>query len=146
MDVSVREDREVTVVALAGELDAASSPLVSESLEKLLATGRQRFVIDLVGVSVVDSSGLSTLVRFFKRVRSGGGRLRLVGLQRPVRRVFELTRLDRAFDIDGAVAEAVRAFGGAGGRARLRSRRPITIRGLTVRGALLGDQRPRKGG
>ena len=114
MDVSVREDREVTVVALAGELDAASSPLVSESLEKLLATGRQRFVIDLAGVSVLDSSGLSTLVRFFKRVRSGGGRLRLVGLQRPVRRVFELTRLDRAFDIDGAVAEAVRAFGGAG--------------------------------
>jgi anti-anti-sigma regulatory factor len=47
-------------------------------------------------------------VRLFKQVRGHGGRLGLAALQPPVRHVFELTRLERSFDLYPDVAEALR--------------------------------------
>ena len=57
------------------------------------------------------NAGLSALVRLFKRVRGHGGRLGLAALQPPVRHVFELTRLERSFDVYPDVAEALRRPG-----------------------------------
>jgi anti-sigma B factor antagonist len=108
MEMRVRDEGGATVVGILGELDAASSPVLSQRLDELLGEGRRRLVIDLQGVPFIDSSGLSTLVRVFKHVRSGGGSLGLAAMQPAVRRVFELTRLDRSFDIHADVADAVR--------------------------------------
>jgi anti-sigma B factor antagonist len=74
--------------------------------------GRWRLVIDLGKVGFMDSSGLATLVRYYKRARSNRGDICLASLQPPVRRVFQLTRLDRVFDLHPDVAKAVQQFAG----------------------------------
>ena len=51
------------------------------------------------------------LVQGMKRCRERDGDLRLCALQQPVRMIFELTRLDRAFEIYQSEEDAVQAFG-----------------------------------
>ena len=51
-------------------------------------------------------------MKALKRVRKASGKLFLAGLQPAVRRVFELTRLDKAFEIAADEAEAKRQFAG----------------------------------
>lgn len=112
MEITVRDQGDVTLVRMSGELDAAASPRLNEALDRLLTDGRRRLVLDLEEVMLIDSSGLSALVRLLKQVRGQGGRLGLAALQPPVRRVFDLTRLARSFDLYDDVAAALRAAGG----------------------------------
>ena len=111
MTIDVREEGKVTLVRLEGDLDANSGPRLTQELDRLWSEGRRQFVLDLGGVPFIDSGGLSVLVRLFKRVRNQAGRLGLASLQPAVRRVFELTRLERSFDVYPDVSEALRRAG-----------------------------------
>jgi anti-sigma B factor antagonist len=112
MEITVRDEGHATLVRMSGELDAVTSPRLSEELDRLLTDGRRRLVLDLEEVTLIDSSGLSALVRLLKQVRGQGGRLGLAALQPSVRRVFDLTRLALSFDLYDDVAAALRAAGG----------------------------------
>lgn len=115
MDVTVDEVHDAVVVAVTGDFDAGSAPELRRQLDDLLVQGRQNFVIDLAGVGFMDSSGIATLVQLFKRVRIGHGDVRLCGVQPNVRRVLELIRLDRVFEMFDGRADAVASFAGAAG-------------------------------
>lgn len=112
MEITVRDEGHATLVRMSGELDVVASPRLSEELDRLLTDGRRRLVLDLEEVTLIDSSGLSALVRLLKQVRGQGGRLGLAALQPSVRRVFDLTRLALSFDLYDDVAAALRAAGG----------------------------------
>jgi len=58
----------------------------------------------------VDSSGLATLVEVLKNMRSYGGRLRLVNPSSKIRSLFEITKLEKLFDIMSNEEEAVSTF------------------------------------
>ena len=60
--------------------------------------------------SFVDSSALALLVKGMKHCRQGGGDLALCSLQQPVKVIFELTRLDKAFGIYSTQDEAIQAL------------------------------------
>ena len=66
-----------------------------------------RVVVDLTRVSLVDSVGVSALVTGMKRAREKAGDLRLVGMPPSVSIIFQLTRLDRAFETLPSVEAAV---------------------------------------
>jgi len=100
----------VVVVTVHGFVDAGSVGQLREHLDELLRQGAHRFVIDLTDVPFMDSSGLATLVQTFKRVRIGEGDVRLAGLQDEVRRVFELVRLNRVFDLFPDASAGVASF------------------------------------
>jgi len=108
METTRQERNDVVTLALAGRLDAFHAPELREALAAELDDARTRLVVDLEDVSFVDSSGIAALVRAMKAARQKGGDVRLCGLQAPVRIIFELTRLDKAFEIlpDAATAEA----------------------------------------
>ena len=112
MQVNVREERGVAVLTGPEELDAAIAPELDRAFGNVMAAGKKRIVIDLEATSFIDSSGLAALVRALKRARAAGGNVALAGLQPPVQKVFELTRLDKAFDIFGDSGEAVRSLAG----------------------------------
>ncbi len=107
MKINTTEEQGVKVLTITGELDGPSSPQLTQAFDQLLDGGARRFVVDLKDVTFVDSAGLSSLVRLFKRARSSNGTLWLAGLQPPVKRVFELTRLDRAFEIASDKVQAL---------------------------------------
>lgn len=68
-------------------------------------------VLDLTDVTFVDSMTLGILVGSAKRARAGGGELRLVLPDAPIRRIFEVTLLDRIFPIDETREESLAAAG-----------------------------------
>jgi len=108
----VRDAGEWTVLAVSGEIDIATAPSLREKLHSLLAEGHMQLIIDLDEVTFLDSTALGVLVGVLKRARTEGGELRIVCNQPRVRKVFEITRLDSAFDLCSSVEDAVK--GGAG--------------------------------
>ena len=53
MEITVREEGAVMILALSGELDAVNSPRLDHAIADLLAEGRRQFLIDLIAVSFV---------------------------------------------------------------------------------------------
>ena len=102
------------VVAVSGELDAYTAPKLRECTQSLVGDGVERLVLDLRGVTFLDSTGLGALVGIKKRLSSGDKTMCLVVEDsQPVRRVFENTRVDKALPIHQTVEAAVHDCAGA---------------------------------
>lgn len=100
MDITTQQNQGISVIALSGRFDAHEVPAVRSELEKLAAArSPAQIVVSLAAVHFIDSSGLACLVQGMKHCRERNGDLYLAALQQPVRIIFELTRLDRAFSI-----------------------------------------------
>jgi anti-sigma B factor antagonist len=97
------------VVSLGGEVDLYTAPELKQELHRLVGDGATRLVIDMSDTTFVDSTTLGVLLSVVKRVRPEGGTVVLVCPDRNVRRIFEITLLDRVFAIvdtrDEAFAE-----------------------------------------
>lgn len=87
------------VLALEGEIDLHESPHVKAQLDPLIAHKLPRIVVDLSGVSYIDSSGLALFIEALQRIQAYGGQLALCGLAASVRTIFEIARLDQIFRI-----------------------------------------------
>lgn len=97
------------VVAVAGEIDAATAPILKEKLLALVETGVERVVVDLTEVTFIESVGLGTLVAARKRLVAGDKSLCLViaDHQVNIRGPFEITRLDEVFPIHATREAAI---------------------------------------
>lgn len=96
-----------TVVSVYGELDVATAPSLREQLIEQVNDGAVRLVLDLEGLDFLDSTGLGTIIGALKRARTHGGELRLVCTQSRIRRLFEITGLDKAVPLHASLDEAV---------------------------------------
>ena len=111
LDVDSRQTTTgVTVLAPSGRLDVAGAPALKEAVSEAITSGQPRLIIDMEGVSFVDSSGLGSVVAALKQARSAKGDLRLAAPNQQVRVVLELTTLDRVFPYYATVEEALTDF------------------------------------
>ncbi len=81
-----------------------------EDLIKHIEEKNKNVIVDLSAAEFVDSSFLGALVAGLKKATIKSGDLRIVGLQQPVRAMFELTRLYKIFDIFDTVEEALNSY------------------------------------
>jgi anti-sigma B factor antagonist len=97
------------VVVIRGEIDAHTAPQLKDRLLGLVNDGIDRLVVDLRGVTFIESIGLGTLVAARKRLRPFDKSLCLVldPDQTVLRRTFEITGLDKVFPIHPSVEAAV---------------------------------------
>ena len=86
-------------LSLAGEIDLHEAPQVKERLLPLLNAKLPRVVVDLSGVTYIDSSGLALFIEAMQRVQAYGGIFRLCSLRPAVRTIFDIARLDQVFAI-----------------------------------------------
>jgi anti-sigma B factor antagonist len=87
--INTRRDGDSAAIALSGELDLASADELDAAIRSAEEAGTGRVVVDLSGVSFIDSTGLSVLLRAKKR---SDGRLRYVPSNHDaVTRLLELT-------------------------------------------------------
>jgi anti-sigma B factor antagonist len=98
------------LVAVEGDLDLASAPQLKRTLLELLEQGYAQYVIDLSGLTHMDSMGLGVLVGFRKRIE-GDGQLALC-IPAKQRKLLELTGLDACFDSFATLDEALSARAG----------------------------------
>ena len=110
MEIVKSSRTNLPVLQLKGRFDAHEVEPVNGWLAEQTKAGNVRLIVNLEGVNFIDSTALSTLVRGLKLCREQNGDLHVCSLQQPVRVIFELTRLDKAFDIFPNEEEATKGF------------------------------------
>ncbi len=100
----------LTVCHVEGEIDINTSPGLKKSFDKLISAKTPKIIINLSKVTYVDSSGLATLVEILKNMRSYGGKLKLSDMSSKIKNLFEITKLEKLFDIVASEAEAIATF------------------------------------
>lgn len=105
MDIEVVECKRATVVSVSGEVDVATAPELDEKLATVAAS--PRVVVDLSGVTFLDSSGLGVLIKALRRVKETDGSLILVITESRILKVFTITGLDKVLTIVPTVDAAL---------------------------------------
>jgi anti-sigma B factor antagonist len=103
--IEERVDQGVPLIAVMGEIDVATAPQLRETLHGVIAQGRSTVVLDLLGVTFLDSTALGVLVGGLKRCRELGGELHVVVADARIRKIFEITGLDKVFPLANALDE-----------------------------------------
>ncbi len=91
------------------ELDASNAEEFKRDMAPVLQANT-RVVLDLSQLRFVDSSGLGAILSCLRQLSAKSGDLKLCGMSKQVRGLFELVRMHRIFDIYGTREEAVHAF------------------------------------
>jgi anti-sigma B factor antagonist len=100
----------VTVVAVVGEVNAATAPSLDRLIREEQEGGQFRLVIDLSQAGYVSSAGMRVLLVGGKSCRRNGGDLRLAGLPEPVKEVFDMAGFSSLFELFDDAEAAVVSF------------------------------------
>lgn len=104
-------DNGLPIIELKGEVDVYTAPQLKQRMISLLEHGSRHMVVDLSNVEYLDSTALGVLIGGLKRMREQDGNLALVCPSPRIHRVFEITGLDRIFDMYSSPTEAQEAMG-----------------------------------
>ena len=110
MQISREDKNGISIFRMVGDIDINTSPEVKKSFDKAVGKETNKVVINMKNVSYIDSSGLATLVEVLKKLRLHGGKLKLTNLSAKVMGLFEITKLDKLFDISNQEEDAVDSF------------------------------------
>jgi anti-sigma B factor antagonist len=109
--ITDRDVNGVSVLHLEGRLVLGDeSNAFRERFKNLMAAGKKKIVLNLAGVTYIDSAGLGTLVATFNNARSQGATLKLANLGSKSKEVLQLARLMTFFDIFESDSAAVASF------------------------------------
>lgn len=112
MEMTVEKIDDVAVLTFPVEsLDASNAKEIKKEMEPFLLENKF-LIFDLSNLEFVDSSGLGALLSCLRKMKDAGGDLRLCGMQKTVRVLFELVRMHRIFEIFNTKEEAVLSFSG----------------------------------
>ena len=108
MNIHVSLEDEIAVLRIEGRLwGEEDSVELDRMIDDTLDRGCTRFVADLAGVPIMNSSGLGSLIAAMKKIRSGEGEMVLTGVNDRLDHLFRITRLYTVFktydDVDAAV-------------------------------------------
>lgn len=107
LEVETREEDDAVHLALRGELDLSTVEKVEQELRRAERSEPTLLIIDLAGLSFIDSTGLRTIVTAHQRALDAGRRLAIVKGPDTVHRVFTITQLDQRLDIVDDAGELV---------------------------------------
>ncbi|NLX10097.1 MAG: STAS domain-containing protein [Chloroflexi bacterium] len=110
MEINVSEMKRVQLFEVIGRVDSTNASELGAALDRAADEGRTSMVLDLSGVDYMSSAGLREMVRVLKRVKRGGGDLRIANPSERVKEVLELAGLDTIFEIYPTQVEAVGSF------------------------------------
>ena len=110
MEINKTLNGSVTIVAVAGSLDALTAPELTEAFGAEIGAGRVHLVADLAGLDYSSSAGLRVLLDTVKQARLGGGDLRLAAVQPKVMKVLDMSGFTSILKIFPDVAAAAASY------------------------------------
>jgi anti-sigma B factor antagonist len=111
LKIDSREVAHVTILDVTGRIVLGEEiGVLRDAVRALVADGKKKIILNLVGVDYIDSSGVGELVGSFTTVRNAGGELKLLNLTQKVHDVLHVTKLYTVFDIKDDEFTAVKSF------------------------------------
>jgi anti-sigma B factor antagonist len=95
-------------LALRGRVYADVAPQLREALARAVERGMRALVVDARALEQIDSAGLNEFVQLLKKLRPLGGRVTFFGVSPSIRRVFEITKLEKLIDLQETREDALR--------------------------------------
>jgi stage II sporulation protein AA (anti-sigma F factor antagonist) len=111
MTVETRREKEITVAAITGRMDALTTSDVERTLMRLLDEGARTLLIDLGGLDYISSAGLRTLLAAAKRMKAQAGTMAFVNLKGHAKEVFEISGFYSLFTVYDSVESALERLG-----------------------------------
>ncbi len=112
MKYKITEKYKAVIFSLKGKLlGGPEATDFNEAVRKYLNEGKKNIVIDLSGVTYVNSTGMGMLIRNYTTVANAGGKLKLASINERMRGLLSITKLNQIFEIYDTVDEAVKSFG-----------------------------------
>lgn len=105
----------VAIVKVTGDitLNRGGDVLLKDKVQSLVQQGHRNLLVDLSGVSYVDSAGLGELVQAYATTKNRGGSLKLLNVTKRLRDLLVVTKLLTVFDAYDSEAAALASFGSA---------------------------------
>ena len=111
LDVKERQAGDITVLDLRGEVRIGEGSIaLRDAIRNLTAAGKKKMLLNLAGVSYIDSSGIGELIANYTTVSRQGGQLKLLKLTDRVQNLLVITKLLTVFDTYDDEAEALKSF------------------------------------
>jgi anti-sigma B factor antagonist len=112
MELEERTAGDVTIVTVSGDitLNKGGDAILKDKVQSVLQQGRKEILVDLAGVSYVDSAGLGELVQAYATTKNRGGTLKLVGVTKRLKDLLVVTKLLTVFDTFDDEASALASF------------------------------------
>jgi anti-sigma B factor antagonist len=108
VNISARKIDQATILDVSGNIDMSNSPEMRKALlREIREKGVTRVVLNLSGVSYIDSSGVASLVEGLKASKESGSRFVLFGLSDSAREVLKIARLLKLFEVYDNEAQAI---------------------------------------
>jgi anti-sigma B factor antagonist len=97
LQIHIKNLETFTILCAEGQIVTGETDVLRAAFQSLPNT--RRVVLDLAKVNIVDAHGLGVLLELRQRTHARGTRFELMNVSQPLRRIFEITRLDSVFDI-----------------------------------------------
>jgi anti-sigma B factor antagonist len=111
LKLSTRTLKGVTIVDCNGRIVfGEESALLRDSLKQLIKESNQ-IVLNLGGISYIDSGGLGTLVALYTTAQNAGGAVKLANLTQRVGDLLQVTKLLTVFEVYDSEEKAIQSFG-----------------------------------
>lgn len=110
VEITEKRTGNVDIVTVKGRLDAGSSEIAQEQINKLLDAGGKNLLVNLCELDYISSSGLRVLLAALKRLKNQGGALRIACAQPQILEVFTMAGFHRIFSLSPDEATALAGF------------------------------------
>lgn len=111
VQIQTREVNGVSVMACSGTITLGeSTSLFRNTLRELLQKGTKKLLIDLGGVTYLDSTGIGELVGAYTSARSAAAQIKLARLPEKIYNLLQITKLITVFEVFDDEAEAIKSF------------------------------------
>ena len=111
MKSKVRDEGGVRILDLEGKITIGGGDVLLRKLvEESLAAGHTNIVLNLSGVSHIDSAGIGEMVGCFATVTRRGGKMKLLNLPPKINDVLQVTQLITVFEVFDDEKEAIASF------------------------------------
>jgi anti-sigma B factor antagonist len=111
LNINERQAGDVTVLDMSGKITIGEgSVALRTAIRRLLEEGKKRILLNLAGVSYIDSSGIGELVSSYTAINKESGQLKLLNLTQKLQDLLTITKLLTVFDVYESEAEALNSF------------------------------------
>jgi len=111
LNINERQAGDVTVLDMSGKITIGEgSVALRTAIRRLLEEGKKRILLNLSGISYIDSSGIGELVSSYTAINKEGGQLKLLNLTQKIQDLLTITKLLTVFDVYESEADALNSF------------------------------------